>query len=1397
MKAFIQRTACDDICKVGSSPQKLVQNPSLLQAIKQGNPDMQLSRMCKCGTFSSKAVCCFGYGKLCITGMKRTSYLASVPVITEKELLQADDEASSSYANGPYMRMTPLIWNGNRVTVKELIPPTHLNCSKLRLGDLIIAEQQYASKLRHFHVMLLMAICLSHDMERTQLVYERVYLGSLYSILHEKRSEFPLLRLETIVSVLLQINDALIYLHSQGYIHRTLTSYAVQLVTTDVAKISNFEFMVESKDGGVHSDLTRIPVPVQFYNWVSPEVIRGKSATFKSDVYSFCTVIQEVFTETVPWFGVDGSVIKNILSSGRGLEVDARVPKPYYDIVRMGVQVKHQDRCINLQDIRYIIRNDIKDLTARQQEHTDEGIKGESKLYPNMNTDLGYMSVKPFGEEEIQSEKREYKTDSPHYAFNSHVKYTNDQIKTVVKTWSDDESQHEMVLKEQECCRDTKSFKSQNPFSSLDNRNKVSVSNLAEGQSKDVGAQADILEHLKELDSALEFELRKHETEEYTDTNESLLNQDRRSSNISEGESSFSDTVTYYTSENEAVSENENVVVGPKENRQSEISVDIKNSEEFMEKNKFGTVEQAISSCVLNLKVSQTLLQQAEDSLCNAEQILDGSMNALSKDSERFEKTTFEMKTSVAQDVVDSCNNSRRKEKSNISVALGPPQQHYMSPGHHTQRVHSASDCKHFPALSGDMRQTPSEQIICCVRENIGEGDDDESDYSSNSFASLSTRHSQGVKVKASVRERNWDDVQYCNVKGTVVADNESVEMTARLQSSIPKISSQTWAKKMNSVWADEVTEVVEKLVSGQLNVGAKEMEEDENVYSESDAAQSFFSQFPNRSQQERKSKRHYKGSSTTSPESEEPQWQNRGQHQEMLKYEQHMFGYSSDMENSFPGIKGHSLENVGRFMEQSINETFITARAASQSNSISKSESESEIMQDFGKRKENSCILDISGRNVVFNWPSVKDSGDRSGIHTLGFTPFISSVDVPKVDDLTTKNCQNADTSLVDIQDLSSIPREKEAAVGKLACKTPHARHAVSRISTPRSPERNVTTYKKTSSEAVLPLNRLLDTTIWESSDSAMTSLGSFATAYDTSGMLRTQSKASSSGFSESLSTCRYVSGAMQSPCPEPESVVRTCPFVYTPQDIGQAKDPGQTNNDMGKQQQTDNAVNSSLHYSGIYSQFDETERAHSTLDAALEAILSTGNGILSDIWENQDILKETLRKEDPEDEEESTVRSTYQEAKCTELKYNNDVKQAVGTGAKVSFGIDISDSKISICEVAENGKQYERNEDVPVSADRNSERVTEGSSYQGKLSADNIKVKEDAKNMCKEYSPACVLPESSDISIYHEARSPKEEDDTEAVSDNLKCVTLQKRHWNQPHRVIILDQANSPKRL
>ncbi|KAI5940974.1 Inactive serine/threonine-protein kinase TEX14 [Manis javanica] len=62
----------------------------------------------------------------------------------------------------------------------RLTPPWRLICSLPWFGSLV------QGKLRHPHLLQLMAVCLSQELEKTHLVYERVAVGTLFGVLHEQ-----------------------------------------------------------------------------------------------------------------------------------------------------------------------------------------------------------------------------------------------------------------------------------------------------------------------------------------------------------------------------------------------------------------------------------------------------------------------------------------------------------------------------------------------------------------------------------------------------------------------------------------------------------------------------------------------------------------------------------------------------------------------------------------------------------------------------------------------------------------------------------------------------------------------------------------------------------------------------------------------------------------------------------------------------------------------------------------------------------------------------------------------------------------------------------------------------------------------------------------------------------
>ncbi|KAF5890778.1 inactive serine/threonine-protein kinase TEX14 isoform X1, partial [Clarias magur] len=348
-----------------TSPKSFLRSPSLLGFLR---PDSDGGFKKKPSTKSpaSDTVQCFGFGKLCVEKPGTpVGVLCSVPLTSDPELYQAEEEAPHSFSSGSFTRMTNCCWRGGvRVTVKELqVGNAHRHAERHAYLDLITTELGFCSRLSHPHLLQLMAVSVSNDLKQNKLVYERVHVGSLYSLLYHRRLEFPVLQVEEVLLLILQVCEALFYLHSQCLVLRSLSSHSVLLVHPAVAKITDLGFIVPS-DGCPSS---APPVPVTLYNWAAPEVIRGRSCTGKADLYSISALIQELYTDSVPWGSVDPHMIKHAVCAGEALAVDPTVPQPYNDLLRIGLKPRALDRTCSLLELRHTLRSDLRELRERER----------------------------------------------------------------------------------------------------------------------------------------------------------------------------------------------------------------------------------------------------------------------------------------------------------------------------------------------------------------------------------------------------------------------------------------------------------------------------------------------------------------------------------------------------------------------------------------------------------------------------------------------------------------------------------------------------------------------------------------------------------------------------------------------------------------------------------------------------------------------------------------------------------------------------------------------------------------------------------------------------------------------------------------------------------------------
>ncbi|NWJ07491.1 TEX14 kinase, partial [Crypturellus undulatus] len=1035
MQAAIQNFPSDLLRKVDSS-KALICSPSRFGALVQGNVESPLSRFLKGGANSARNIYSFGFGKLLhipfgyalflfqfyLTGSRHLGYLASLPIIGEKEVVQADDEPTFSYHVGPYMVMTNSMWGGSRVTVKELSFEPHQNCSKLRFADLLIAEQEYSSKLRHPHLLQLMSVCLSSDLEKTRLVYERVNFGSLYSILHERRLEFPVLRMETILHLLLQINDTLRFLHSRGFIHRSVTSYAIQIVSSGEAKLCNLEYMIESRDGGEHSDLTRIPVPVQLYKWCSPEVILEKAVTVKSDIYSFCAVMQEALTETLPWNGREDSVIKQLISSGQYLEADVRLPKPYYDIVKSGLEPKQKNRSMNLQDIQYLMKNDLKDLTESQTGRAGEIPKAQrSAVLADINICLAS-------------------------AFNYQKRALGLEGEEITEMGNSAAQRYSGFREEGEALVNAETPSSLQPAAQ-------------EKGHRDVASELQVTSSVSDVDESLcSFEINEifanyaelHEDflEEGTTLGHNLKDKKGQQKEskatlrdlfASPGrhyeekpvyeEGGFSESGTEHTSEEE-----ERLSEASELCKRSQVGGDAK--KRMSSPSQIG---HHISKCVLNLKIAQSMLQQASGSLCRTEEKLnklelaekqkklleENQLNEISK------QILLERFWNRSDDNPQNTNSSFSKGNAFVWKAIGPPSSNYIPPLV-TFQAQGILDEDHFQAIPKATERTwaiPNEQGKCFHQRNKTENEDRLSFSTGKSLDDrVNLNHERGKKK--------------FNLQPQKVGDSRpAASGTEEERWCCPKSTPETYSAKiseermMQAEWRTEVKHMARRVASGQLElISPYPLSE----YTSESEAESVKEAFQHVTVRVRKSQDWQKDGTWKAGECV---WH--------LGSEGRSESEESDLESAFKSFGGRSCQSPSKD-EQAESGT------AHPKNPIIPQQVEN---LSSGQSKELHCSPDsspdvseefLTPDPDYFLPPTVQENSELE-VKITAKTGIVRS---------RYSNCQSIFRflrSLTDIQDLSSISCEQESCSKALSCKTPRASHAPTSVSTPLSSEENL----------------------------------------------------------------------------------------------------------------------------------------------------------------------------------------------------------------------------------------------------------------------------------------------------------------------------------------------------
>jgi tRNA A-37 threonylcarbamoyl transferase component Bud32 len=160
------------------------------------------------------------------------------------------------------------------------------------LRDRLFREAQAAGKLSHPNIVTIYDVGTEGNLQYIAMEYLE---GQTLEQLIKKQVHFSYKIIATIVS---QICQALEYAHDQGIVHRDIKPANIMVLPDYSIKVMDFGIArVDS------SSMTRTGIAMGTPNYIAPELLQGKLADRRCDIFSLGVVIYELLTGRRPFKG--------------------------------------------------------------------------------------------------------------------------------------------------------------------------------------------------------------------------------------------------------------------------------------------------------------------------------------------------------------------------------------------------------------------------------------------------------------------------------------------------------------------------------------------------------------------------------------------------------------------------------------------------------------------------------------------------------------------------------------------------------------------------------------------------------------------------------------------------------------------------------------------------------------------------------------------------------------------------------------------------------------------------------------------------------------------------------------------------------------------------------------